>query len=637
MKRSLSVLIAEDNDDDCELLLLELNRNYDVRHRRVQTEAEMRKALATEGWDVVLSDYSMPQFSAPAALSVVKESGLDIPFIIISGTIGEEIAVDALKSGAHDFMVKNRLARLRPAIDRELREVESRRRSAEAEQQQRNAEARFRAIMETAPDGVVSADKDGRINYVNPAGEAMFRYGANELMGAPLTKLMPERYHQTHRLEFERWLGETSARSPGTVELVGLRKDGTEFQMDLSVGTWSNNGGKNFAGIVRDVTDRKKVEAQLLVADRMVSIGTLAAGVAHEINNPLAAVMANLDLAQRDVNELAKQMGVSGPLATLQEEINDARDAAERVRHIVRDLRIFSRGEQEKRGAVDVERVLESTIRMAWNEIRHRARLVKDYGKVGPVEASESRLGQVFLNIVVNAAQAMPEGQADKNEIRVITSEDKKRVYVEVADTGQGIPPEIMRRLFTPFVTTKPIGTGTGLGLSICHRIISELGGEITVSSEVGKGTTFRISLPHAKSSAEIPKIVETSTTKATRRGNILVIDDEPMLAKAVQRALSAEHDVTTFHNAQDALRKILDGARFDVILCDLMMPEMTGMDFHTELRKVAADQADKVIFLTGGAFTPRARQFLDEIANQRVEKPFEAAHLKALINDRIR
>ncbi|MGE3547449.1 MAG: PAS domain S-box protein, partial [Kofleriaceae bacterium] len=489
MKRPLRVLIAEDNDDDCELLLLELNRGeYEVRHQRIQTEAEMRNALATDSWDVVLSDYSMPQFSAPAALSVLKESGLDIPFIIISGTIGEEIAVDALKSGAHDFMVKNRLARLRPAIDRELRELEGRRRSAEAQQSQRNAEARFRAIMETAPDGVVSADNHGRINYINPAAEAMFRYQPNELMGAPLTQLMPERFHDAHRFEFERWLAGTGDRTPGsTVELVGLRKDGSEFQMDLSVGTWSNNGGKNFAGIVRDVTDRKKVEAQLLVADRMVSIGTLAAGVAHEINNPLAAVMANLDLAQRDVTELTKQMGASGPLATLQEEINDARDAAERVRHIVRDLRIFSRGEQEKRGAVDVERVLESTIRMAWNEIRHRARLAKHYGKVGPVEASESRLGQVFLNIVVNAAQAMPEGQADKNEIKVITSEDKNRVYVEVADTGQGIPPEIMRRLFTPFVTTKPIGTGTGLGLSICHRIISELGGEITVNSVVGK------------------------------------------------------------------------------------------------------------------------------------------------------
>ena len=276
---------------------------------------------------------------------------------------------------------------------------------------------------------------------------------------------------------------------------------------------------------------------------------------------------------------------------------------------------------------------------MAWNEIRHRARLVKNYGKIPPVEASESRLGQVFLNLVVNAAQAIAEGRAEDNEIRVSTStDDAGRAIIEVADSGPGMSAEVVGRLFTPFFTTKPLGVGTGLGLSICHRIVTGLGGSIEVQSEVGKGTVFRVSFPPARpvpSGAQRPTVFPQIAAK--RRGKILVIDDEPTIAKAVERTLSAEHDVITITSAEEGLRRIETGERFDVILCDLMMPQMTGMDFHLALLRVAGDQAQRIVFLTGGAFTPRARAFLDETPNQRVEKPFDTLNLRALVNDRIR
>jgi CheY-like chemotaxis protein len=275
---------------------------------------------------------------------------------------------------------------------------------------------------------------------------------------------------------------------------------------------------------------------------------------------------------------------------------------------------------------------------MAWNEIRHRARLVKNYGKTPPVQASESRLGQVFLNLVVNAAQAIAEGDAENNEIRISTSVDPGgSVVIEIADTGPGMPPEVLVRLFTPFFTTKPMGVGTGLGLSICHRIVTGFGGSIDVKSEVGKGTAFRIALPPAR--AEVPEEApsEPPGMGARRRGRILVVDDEPTLARAIQRTLSAEHDVVALGSAEEALDRIRAGERFDVILCDLMMPQMTGMDLHAELSRVAREQAGQMIFVTGGAFTPRARAFLDETPNQRIEKPFHPLHLRALINDRIR
>jgi len=300
-------------------------------------------------------------------------------------------------------------------------------------------------------------------------------------------------------------------------------------------------------------------------------------------------------------------------------------------------LKVFSRSDEDKTGAVDVRRVIESSLRMAWNEIRHRARLVKEYGDVPPVEGNEGRLGQVFLNLVMNAAQAIPEGRADKNENRVVTKQDDHgRVVVEVRDTGSGIPDSVISRIFDPFFTTKPIGVGTGLGLAICHRIVTALGGELVVESQVGKGSVFRTILPTAKGEA-----AEVSHPPAAivpgRRGRILVVDDEPKLGAAVRRMLSAEHEVLAVTSARDAIGRVSKGERFDIILCDLMMPEMTGMDLHAELLRLAPEQAEKVIFMTGGAFTSRARVFLDQVRNPRVEKPFDVGGLRALVHGMLR
>jgi CheY-like chemotaxis protein len=304
----------------------------------------------------------------------------------------------------------------------------------------------------------------------------------------------------------------------------------------------------------------------------------------------------------------------------------------------VRDLKVFSRAQEETYGPVDVRVVLDSVIRLSWNEIRHRARLVKDYEEVPPVNANESRLGQVFLNLVVNAAQAIPEGQADQHEIRLLarTAPDG-RVVVEIHDTGPGMPAEVLNRLFTPFFTTKPVGIGTGLGLSICHRIIHALGGDISVESVVGKGSAFKVSMPAGAATLPPPPRPEPQPAAVTsRRGRVLVIDDEPMMVKVIQRMLVQDHEVSGTTVAQEALDWISAGERFGVILCDLMMPHITGMDFYTELRRIDAEQAKRVIFLTGGAFTARMREFLDEVENLRLEKPFEPGSLRAVVNARI-
>jgi CheY-like chemotaxis protein/anti-sigma regulatory factor (Ser/Thr protein kinase) len=274
---------------------------------------------------------------------------------------------------------------------------------------------------------------------------------------------------------------------------------------------------------------------------------------------------------------------------------------------------------------------------MAWNEIRHRAQLVKQFDAMPAVDGNESRLGQVFLNLVVNAAQAIPEGHADRHRITIVTRTDERgRAVIEVRDTGPGIPANVLDKLFTPFFTTKPAGVGTGLGLAICQRIVTGMSGEISVESTVGKGTVFRVVLPAARAEPIAAAPVRI-TQPATRRGRVLLVDDDEMIGSAIRRALSSEHEVTTVVKAQDALDRIGSGERYDVILCDLMMPLMTGMEFYQRLALELPDQADRVVFLTGGAFTATARTFLDEVPNIRLEKPFQVQNLRALVNDRVR
>ena len=254
------------------------------------------------------------------------------------------------------------------------------------------------------------------------------------------------------------------------------------------------------------------------------------------------------------------------------------------------------------------------------------------------MQASETRLGQVFLNLVVNAAQAIAEGRANDNAITVTTGvAPDGQVVVEIADTGCGMPPEVLARLFTPFFTTKPVGVGTGLGLSICQRIVTGFGGAITVTSEVGHGTTFRIVLPRARREDTGERPATLADPVPRRRGRILVIDDEPMITKALGRTLAGDHAVTSVSSAGEAMALLATAPLFDVILCDIMMPQMTGVELYDELRRRDPALADRIIFLTGGAFTSSTRAFLDSVPNQRVEKPFDPHHLRTLISDRIR
>jgi PAS domain S-box-containing protein len=578
---------------------------------------------------------------SPACAEVLARaaavSALVVPLVHVNKVMGAlfmahtdpEHAVDVLQWRAFAQGVSNQIT-LALTLANAFRDLEA----AEREALEQRARAReqaelWRALVENAPDVIMNLDRGGVIRFFNrvPQGAAeSFVERSWYQLAAPDHRELREK---TLQAVF-------STGQPASIETACQSPDGQPLWVESHLGPMF--AGREVSGVAvieRDVTQKRATEAQLIVSDRMASVGTLAAGVAHEINNPLASVITNLDLALRDAGELLEE--ASSP-SELLDELKDAREGAERVRRIVKDLKIFSRVDEDEHAAVDVERVLDSTVRMAWNEVRHRARLVKDYQKIPLVEANESRLGQVFLNLLVNAAQSIEEGNASRNEIRVRTLVDAQGwVVVCVSDTGSGIPERVRARLFTPFVTTKPRGVGTGLGLSICHRIVTSLGGRIDVQSELGKGTEFRVVLPRAKLDSKRPEHAPRLVAAARRRGHVLVVDDEPLITKAVRRMLGREHEVDALNSADEALGRIRSGQRFDVILCDLMMPQVTGMDFYAELQHDYPDLAAKMVFLTGGAFTPRAREFLERVQNQRVEKPIDVQSLKALVNDMLR
>jgi len=417
--------------------------------------------------------------------------------------------------------------------------------------------------------------------------------------------------------------GTRATGAPLGLELRVVRPDGETRTASLRA---RMVGARRVIGTFADVTSREQLAARLVISDRMVSIGTLAAGVAHEINNPLAFVVANLDMVATEIRERCGGAGWS-EISTM---LDEAGQGAQRIRNIVRGLTLLGRHDDGRTATVAIEPILELALGLANNEIKLRARLVKSYEPTPLVLGNEAQLAQVFVNLLINAAEAIPEGQLDRHEVRVTTRSDASgAAVIEIRDTGAGIPPEIQGRIFDPFFTTKPVGQGSGLGLSICHGIVRSLGGEISFRSEP-RSTTFRIVLPPAAQPA--PNIARPRTVTGKDRGRVLIVDDEVVFARSLQRYLSREHEVEVVDTGRAAIDRIRAGERYDAIICDVMMPDLTGPDVHRELAQVAEDQARRIIFMTGGAFSLSAQQFLDRTSNQWFEKPCDLGELRRSI-----
>ena len=506
-----------------------------------------------------------------------------------------------------------------------------------------DSEERFRLLAENSSDLIWRATTSGELVYVSPAVETLLGYTPAEMAEKRFQDILVE--VDSDPLSTALVESESGPRSPEAAPQVSAlrlrRKDGSTIDAECTWKWLFDDDGVvvGLQGSARDVSERKRMQAQLVHADRMASVGVLAAGVAHEINNPLAFVMANLEHLD-DHNRSAPNRD-----ADLDQALGEALLGARRIRDIVRDLKTFSRtpDSTSSSDSVDIHEVIDTATRMVANEVKYRARLDKHYAASLPrVRGDAGKLAQVLLNLLVNASQAVPEGDAKKNSITVSTELLAGRVRIAVRDSGCGISADNRARLFEPFFTTKGVGKGTGLGLWICRNIVESFDGHLEVESSEGRGSTFTVDLPVAEvvegadEEATREAAREADTTPAAegdRPARLLVIDDERAICTALRRGL-APHEVVVAESGTEALELLEQDRDFDLVLCDLMMPKLTGQDVYEALERSHPEVARKMVFITGGAFTERLKSFVR--GKVHVAKPFDMARLHAILKDAV-
>ncbi len=373
----------------------------------------------------------------------------------------------------------------------------------------------------------------------------------------------------------------------------------------------------------RTISSVTNLQDQLARSEHMASLGLMAAGVAHEINNPLSYILSNLSFAAERAIDQESRVA-----------LREALEGAGRVRDIVRDLKTLSRMESEEDlKPVDARNAVDAALKLAFDDIRHRARVQRHFTEVPRVLGDETRLVQVLLNLVTNAAQSIPLGAPDQHQITVEVklAGTGGEVEIAVTDTGVGISAEHLPKVFEPFFTTKPAGEGTGLGLSICHRLIHAMGGRIQVSSEEGRGSRFSVFLGVAAAQREVDAPTSDLPSATLRRLRLLIIDDEVLVARAVRRMFDKEFRVEIALDGKAALEK-LEQADYDVILCDVMMPGIGGLDVFRQVRSNNEMLAGRFVFATGGLFSQELSDAVRRLSNMIVEKPFDPDELRRVI-----
>lgn len=503
-------------------------------------------------------------------------------------------------------------------------------------------------------DAIVSVDPEGRITFMNHAAEMLTGWKEQEAMGRPADEVVvlidavqrsavPSPLRQALRSR-----ARASLVSPGLLRGA----DGTEFAIEDSAAPIFDGNGRLTGAVMifRDVSEQRHLRQQAELNDRLAALGTLAAGVAHEVNNPLSFIIGNQQYARDELTSLEKSLRrspemdkdeVLTKLDSVAAALKDALSGCERVRVIVSELKKLGRPTTPNLGSLDVRAVLDSALSVTHSELSARARVVREFATCPRVRADETRLNQVFVNLLLNAAQSIAPGRADTNEIRVVTGTSVHGgAFIEVRDTGSGISRDLVPRIFEPFFTTRGLETGSGLGLSISHGIVTSFGGTLEVESRVGSGSTFRVTLPANATVSSYPPPPLSEPPRAEGVGpriKVLFIDDERILLDALIRALDSHYLVETVTSAKAALALFERGHEYDLIVCDLMMPGMTGMDLFEQMRAKYPEHGARTVFMTGGAFTPGAQKFLSSVRRRVLEKPFSNKELVEFVAQSLR
>lgn len=603
----------------------------DLKHLRLVAEAigpyasgfqftsaweEAQRRVAAREVDVCVAAYGA-NFRRVSDLICTASSG-ERPCPVAVLARAEEPAAErvALSLGAGEWLVRARVTA--PELERTVRNTLTRHQTVAA---LRASERRARAAFEESPEARIFVDDLERCVEYNRAAASLFPLDDAPPEGVTLPSLLAP---ESQGLFAPLWAGRHRQREQ-EARLRLRRRDGATMVCEVTV-TAQVLPDVHLV-VFRDVTGREEVRARLAQSERVASLATLASGLTHELNNPLQVLTSAFDQIRGIAARLGPPHGDD-----LEAELAASRAAADRLHRVVRDLAVFTRTEGEDTAAapVDLTTPLETAIRLTANTIRHRARLTRLVRRVPAVMGSVARLTQVFVNLLLNAAQAIPEGSSARHEVHVsLDRVDASRVQVAISDTGEGMSPDVIARVFDPFFTTRPVGEGTGLGLSVCHGIVSSMGGEIYVESEPGRGTIFRVVLPVVGSISRPSTMTPVVDVSCYERRRVAVIDDDPMVCRGLTRLIRDQHDVVPFTSPVEALDAILGGAEpFDAILCDVMMPEMSGIEVYQQIAERDPDLASRLVFVTGGAFSAEARGFLEAGQHRVIEKPATQATL---------
>lgn len=757
MANVLHTLIVEDSASDARLVVRQIERaGYEVRWERVDAPDALKAALVQQTWDVILCDYSMPDFGGNDALEIVRASGRDIPFIFVSGTMGEDIAVEAMKAGAHDYVVKGNLKRLVSAIERELREAANRRTRREAEEALRESQqilagilnaipvrvfwkdknlvylgcnaafardagfaepkdiigkddyqmgwrdraelyrgddrrviesgcakllieeplttpegniltlltskvplrdsqgeiagvlgtymditerkqvedshARLAMAVEQAAETIVITDANATILHVNPAFEKITGYTRAEVIGQNSRVLKGGK----HDAEFYRRMWAVlTAGEVWSGHLINKRKDGTLYEEDATISPVRNAAGKiaNYVAVKRDVTEQKKLEAQVLRSQRLESIGALAGGVAHDINNALAPIMMASELLRLEFPDAASSY------------LDLVQAAAKRGADMVKQLLTFAKGAEGERLLVQPKHLLKEMQKLITSTFPKNIQLQTRFAKdLRTILGDATQLHQVLLNLCVNARDAMPNGgtltlegenmELDTAQANTVPEAKSGRyVVLRVEDTGTGIPPEIFERIFEPFFTTKGPEKGTGLGLSTVIGIVKSHGGFVRVYSTPEQGSTFAVHLPACGSGGgDTAMLTKVETTFRGRGETILVVDDEASVRNVLRAVLTKlNFKVLTASDGTAALVQVTEQqTELRAVITDLHMPHMDGLAFVRVL-KSRSPQAG-IILISGRLDEREANEFKELGVNTVLEKPFTQEKLVAAL-----
>ncbi len=627
VKKKYSILVVEDE----RIVALDLAQTlaslgYDAM--AIASSADEAIAQASNKCpDLVLMDIRIKgKLDGIETARILKEK-FGVPVIFLTAHADDATVERAKQISPHGYLLK-------PIKSEELRiaiEITFFKHQIEKRLQER--ERWFSTTLQSIADAVIAVDLSGKINFMNAAAEALVGVSLADAEGKTAAEILRLEGVDTEILT--ETPVDVALRLQKTVEmeegkLKNQRTGIHHFIADSAAPVMEGERPLGAVMVFRDVTERKRLQKRVELSDRLASLGTMAAGVTQEINNPLSVVMGNAELLLESLLAHRQELEKRLPLPSLLSRVDGVEDmakeihiAASRIANVIAGLKAFSRPMVAAiPGQIDLAACVEWAMRTTAHEFQNRAKVTANLGPAPGVSGEEDKFAQVVVNLLLNAAHAIKPGNSGKNEVNLSLGTDSEgRAWLEIHDSGTGMPKDVLERLFEPFFTTKGIGQGTGLGLSICQGIVHALGGEISVSSQVGIGSVVRIVLPAA---AAEQSQVDSSTQQSMSAGEscILVIDDEQSILTMVAHALQ-HHEVISLSTGSEALNLLDSGKHVDLILLDLMMPNMSGVEFYEALLLRHSDLASRIVFLAPGATNQDVEDFLKSVPNTVIEKPF--------------